>query len=290
MRHLINGVLGFAFVVAASLTSPAAAAQMEMILVPVDVDREALRREDPVVRRATRLIGEALVERGQSITYDDWFESRQRLGKRFVNSASEWIREARRMKSRADAMIALKIYEHTDHRGNGGLVRIEIRARIYKLPRGGVTFETSATSRTSIAVPRDCDRDCSVSAVTPALELMTPKIAEELVNNLPRDRFSPRRHRKQEIQGTREYHLAFNGFSDKTMRNVVKYLEKFSGYRKYEFLEQNHCQHSIAYLTRIQRSKLESNMRRMFRELRLRQVRLRFDTLRVEASLPGCQR
>ena len=72
------------------------------------------------------------------------------------------------------------------------------------------------------------------------------------------------------------------------MRRISAYLEKFSGFQSQETLARTPCNHAIAYLSQISRSKLEANFRRMFRELRAGDVRLRFDTLRVEVRRPGC--
>ena len=84
-----------------------------------------------------------------------------------------------------------------------------------------------------------------------------------------------------------EYQLTFQGLGNDETKDIVDYLKKFSGYSQHEVLERNKCRHVVAYLGRIARSKLESNYRRMFGELRMRNVRLRFDTLRVEANKLG---
>jgi hypothetical protein len=272
----------------AGLNPPAIAAGKELLVVPIDVDREALRRDDPVTRRILSLVGTALVERGQVVRHDDWFEPKKRLGKRFVHSAADWVREARRAKSRADAMIALKSYEISDHRGDGRALRIEIRARIYDLPLGRVVFETDAISAAGSVVPNGCDRACEADAVTPALETTAARLAELLVERLPQDRDRARLRRQSETPGLREYHLEFKGFKDDDMRRISAYLEKFSGFQSLDTLAHTPCSRSMAYLSQISRSKLEANFRRMFRELRAGDVRLRFDTLRVEARRSGC--
>ena len=272
----------------AGLNPPAIAAGKELLVVPIDVDREALRRDDPVTRRILTLVGTALGERGHVVRHDDWFEPKKRLGKRFVHSAANWVREAHRTKSRADAMIALKSYEISDHRGNGRALRIEIRARIYDLPLGRVVFETDAISAAGSVVPNGCDRACEADAVTPALETTAARLAELLVERLPQNRDRARLRRQSETPGLREYHLEFKGFKDDDMRRISAYLEKFSGFQSLDTLAHTPCSRSMAYLSQISRSKLEANFRRMFRELRAGDVRLRFDTLRVEARRSGC--
>lgn len=258
------------------------------MVVPIDVDNQALSNDDPVVRRALELVGTALAERGHSVTYDDWFKKQKRLGKRFLNSATDWLREARRLRTRADAMIAIKAYEIKDHRGDGEAIRIELYARIYSLPSGRVTYETSILPRAGSATPIDCNRACVTAAVTPSLEIDAAKLSDDLLRHLPRDRFGPRNRRQSKNPESREYQLTFQGFGSSEMQKISEYLKKFSGYRRHEVLERNKCRHVIAYLSRIARSKLESNYRRMFRELRMRNVRLRFDTLRVEANKHEC--
>lgn len=261
---------------------------LELLLVPDDVDTESLENGDPVVRQVLALIGRALGEYGHTVFNDEWFKRRQRLGKRFMHSAADWLREARRMHSRADALIAVKSYEIKDHGGNGEAVRIELQARIYSLPHGRVVYETSLLPRSGRATPIDCDRHCVASAVAPALETETARLVDELSQHLPRERFGPRHSRQSKKPKFREYQLTFQGFDTDEMSRVLEYLKAFSGYRKHEFMERNKCRHIVAYLSRASRTKLESNMRRMFRELRLRNARLKFETLRVSASKLGC--
>jgi len=280
-----SGLLAFFGI---ALVSPLYAQEMKLLLVPIDVDNQALSNEDPVVRRALELIGTALAERGHSVTYDDWFKKRQRLGNRFLNSATDWLREARRQRTRADAMIAIKAYEIKDHRGNGESVRIELYARVYSLPSSRVTYETSILPSAGSVTPVDCDRACVAAAVTSSLETDVTKLSDDLLRHLPRARFGTRNRRQSKNPEFREYQLTFQGFGSDEIKNIVNYQKKFSGYSRHEVLERNKCHHVVAYLSRIARSKLESNYRRMFRELRMRNVRLRFDTLRVEANKLGC--
>ena len=101
---------------------------MKLLVVLIDVDNQALPNDHPVIHRALELIGTALAERGHSVTYDDWLKKRQRLGNRYLNSATDWLREAHRLRTRTDAMIAIKACEIKDHRGNGVAVRIELYA------------------------------------------------------------------------------------------------------------------------------------------------------------------
>ena len=64
---------------------------MKLLVVLIDVDNQALPNDDPVVRQALELIGTALAEHGHSVTYDDWLKKRQRLGNRYLNSATDWL-------------------------------------------------------------------------------------------------------------------------------------------------------------------------------------------------------
>ena len=123
IRRLIWPVLLAFFSIA--VVPPLSAQDMKLLVVLIDVDNQALPNDDPVVRPALKLVGTALAERGHSLTYDDWLKKRQRLGNRYLNSATDWLREARRLRTRADAMIAIKAYQIKDHRGNGEAVRIE---------------------------------------------------------------------------------------------------------------------------------------------------------------------
>ena len=58
------------------LVPPLYAQDMKLLVVPIDADNQALSNDDPVVRRALKLIGTALAERGHSVTHDDWFKKR----------------------------------------------------------------------------------------------------------------------------------------------------------------------------------------------------------------------
>ena len=114
------------------------------------------------------------------------------------------------------------------------------------------------------------------------------KLSDDLLRHLPRDRFGPRNRRQSKNPEFCEYQLTFQGFGSAEMKDIVDSLKKFSGYSRHEVLERNKCRQVVAYLSRIARSKLESNYRRMFRELRMHNVQLRFDTLRVDANKLGC--
>ena len=260
----------------------------DLLVVAIDADREALQRDDPIVRRVIKMLGQALIERNHRVTDESWFDRHQQLGRRNLSSAAEWVREARRKGNRADAMIALKTYEIRDHRRRGHATRVEVIARIYTLPEVRVVFETDAISKAGAVLPPDCDRECVTSAVTVPLDIMSQELADNLSRNLPQTRYGARFRRQAEIPGLREYLLQFNGFDRDEIKRVERYLKLFSGYQSYDFVERSPCRHTIAYLTRIQRAKLESNVRRMFRELKLRSVRLSFGTLRMNASKHGC--
>jgi len=160
-----------------ALVSPLYAQDIKLLVVPIDVDNQSLSNDGSVVQRALELIGTALAKRGHSATYDDWFKKQQRLSNRFLNSATDWLREARRLRTRADAMIAIKAYEIKDHRGNGESVRIELYARIYSLPSGLATYETSILPRAGSVTPVDCDRACVAAAVTSSLETDVAKLS-----------------------------------------------------------------------------------------------------------------
>jgi hypothetical protein len=274
------------FGIAAAL--PLHAQDMKVLVVPIDADNQALSNDDPIVRLALELTGTAFTERGHSVTYDDWFKKRERLGKRFLHSATDWLREARRLRTKADAMIAIKAYEIKDHLRNGEAVKVELHARIYSLPSGRVTYETSILPRTGSATPFDCDRVCVAAALKPSLETDVAELSDDLLRNLPRNRFGPRNRRQSKNSEFREYQLIFQGFGGDEMQKIADYLKKFTGYRRHKVLERNKCYHVISYLSRVARSTLKSNYRRMLLKLRMRNVRLRFDTLRVEANKLGC--
>jgi len=273
---------------AISVATASNAVGKELLVVPIDADREALRRDDPVVRRVLEMLGQALIERNHQVTYDDWFNRRQQLGRRNLSASAEWIREARRKGNRSDAMIAVKTYELKDHRRQGRATRVEVRARIYTLPEGRVVFETEGISTSGAVVPPDCDRACIAGAITAPLEQLTQVLAGELSLNLPQTRYGDRFRRQAETPGLREYHITLDGFDRTEINKVERYLKLFSGYQRHDFVERGRCRHVIAYLTRVQRARLESNVRRMFRELKMRAVRLSFGTLRVNATKPGC--
>ena len=97
---------------------------IKLLVVLIGVDNQALSNKDPVVRQALEPIGTALAEHGHSLRYYDWLKKRQRLSSRYMNSTTDWLRGARRLSTRADAMIAIKACEIKHHRGNGEAVRI----------------------------------------------------------------------------------------------------------------------------------------------------------------------
>ena len=84
--------------------------------------------------------------------------------------------------------------------------------------------------------------------------------------------------------------LIINGDVDKydTKDTDLMLLRDIMNVQSYDFFERSPCQGTIAHLTRIQRAELKSNVRRMFRELKLRSVRLSFGTLRMNVSKHGC--
>ena len=286
----LASIAGTALIVAGSFypAQGEAAEKAEILVVAIDVDRQALRNDDPVTRRTITLLGDALTARGNAVTFDKRFQRHQRLGKRFLSSADDWMREARNARISARAMVAIKIYEITDHRGDGQALRFEIAARIYRLPRGPVLHETSFLQKAGVAVPSDCNRECTANAVVAGLKTPLAKLAEELIEHLPRTRVSTRGRSEPRTAGTREFELTFNGFDASEMTSIEKHLQSFLGYRKHDFVVREPCRHVIALLGRISRSRLESQFRRMFRELRVRNVRLQFATLRVEAHKAGC--
>ena len=145
---------------AACMTTTAAhAKEKDLLVVAIDADREALQRDDPIVRRVIKMLGQALSERNHRVTDESWFNRHQQLGRRNLTSAAEWVREARRKGNRADAMITLKTYQIRDHRRRGHATRVEVIARIYTLPEGRVDLETDLISIAGAILPPDCDRD-----------------------------------------------------------------------------------------------------------------------------------
>ena len=140
-------------------TTATRATGKNLLVVAMDADCEALQRDDPIVRRVIKILGQALIERNHRVTYESWFNCHQQLGRRNLSSAAEWVREARRKGNRADAMIALKTYQIRDHRRRGHASRVEVMARIYTLPEGRVDLETDLISIAGAILPPDCDRD-----------------------------------------------------------------------------------------------------------------------------------
>ena len=92
-------------------TTATRATGKNLLVVTMDADCEALQRDDPIVRRVIKMLGQALIERNHRVTYESWFNRHQQLGRRNLSSAAEWVREARRKGNRADAMIAVS-YTH----------------------------------------------------------------------------------------------------------------------------------------------------------------------------------
>ena len=279
-------VLGFACILFPNLGN--AVEKSDILIVAIDVDLEALRKDDPVTRRTLGLLGEALIARGYGVTYDERFERRQQLGKRFLSLADDWMREARRARISTSAMVALKIYELADHRGDGQAVRFEILARLYRLPRGPVLHETRFLQKAGTAVPSGCNRRCTADAAVAGLETPLAKLADQLIERLPGTRISQRGRSELRTPGVREFELTFSGFSTAEMVSIERHLKTFLGYRKHDFIERGSCRHVVALLGRISRSRLESQFRRMLRELRFRDTRLQFTTLRAEARKSGC--
>ena len=140
-------------------TTATRATGKNLLVVAMDADCEALQRDDPIVRRVIKMLGQALIERNHRVTYESWFNRHQQLGRRNLSSAAEWVREARRKRSGADAMIALKTYQLSDHRRRGHATRVEVIVRIYTLPEGRVDLETDLISIAGAILPPDCDRD-----------------------------------------------------------------------------------------------------------------------------------
>ena len=117
---------------------------------------------------------------------------------------------------------------------------------------------------------------------------MSWELADNLSRNLPQTRYGAQFRSQADIPALRKYLLQFNGFDRDEIKRVARYLKLFSAYQSYDFFERSPCQGTIAHLTRIQRAELKSNVRRMFRELKLRSVRLSFGTLRMNVSKHGC--
>ena len=145
---------------AAFITKTAARATgKNLLVVAMDADCEALQRDDPIVRLVIKIFGQALIERNHRVAYKSWFNRHQKLGRRNLSSAAEWVREARRKGNRADAMIALKTYQIRDCLRRGHATRVEVIARIYTLSEGRVDLETDLISIAGAILPPDCDRD-----------------------------------------------------------------------------------------------------------------------------------
>lgn len=268
---------------------PAAGREQSVVVAPIDVDGEALARDDPVTRLAVDLVGKALADRRLKVVRTDWYDRRQRLGRRNVMSAHDWAREARRARIDADLLLALKVFEYGDHRGTGRAMRIELRARLYALPGERVVHEASITTRAGTAIPPDCDRNCVAAAVTSAIEVAVPLLAEDLAAHMPRDRTGAVGKRQVAVGDDREYTVDLEGFDDGALQRIEDSLRTFSGYIAHEVIERNPCRRRLVYRTRIARGKLEQNVRRLFRELKMPEVGLRFDTLRIAATRPGCR-
>lgn len=284
-----TGIRAAALLLALLLTDPGLARDRRIIVVPIDIDGEALERADPVTRLAIDLLGKALTDRSYKVERTDWFDRRQRLGRRNVMSAHDWAREARRARINADALVAIKVFEYGDHRGDGRAMRVELRARTYALPGERVAHETSVTTRASSALPPDCDRDCVAAAVATALEIAAPLLAEDLAAHMPFDRTGAQTKRIVDVGNEREYTVDLEGFDDGTLRRIEDYLRTFGGYIAHEVIERNPCRQRLVYRTRTTRGRLEQSLRRAFREMKIFEVRLHFDTLRVQAVRPGCR-
>ena len=84
---------------------------------PHNVSHPHIVRRDPKIAR----------EHG--VAYAQRFDRRKQLGKRFLKSADNWIREPRRARISTSATLALKIHELVYHRGDGQAVRFEVMPR-----------------------------------------------------------------------------------------------------------------------------------------------------------------
>ena len=287
-RFLSAGALLAAWLSALLLTTSAGAEALDLLVVPIDVDRRALGRDDPVGRAAVAGVAAALAQRGHRTLRDDWFKRETRLGKRFVYAARDWIREARRARLPADAMIAVRTEEILVHQRGGTAIRLDIRARLYALPQGRMTYEIEATTPRSETVAHNCARDCLAKAARDAIAAAASEIASAMVGNLPRKRESLSHRRLSDTSKLNRYRLVFLGFNADEMQRVAAFLRTFRGYAAQESQTLSRCRQEIDYTSRQTRSKMISDIRRMLRETAHRNVRLRLDRRRIELRKRDC--
>ena len=55
--------------------------EKNLLVVAMDANREALQRDDPIVRRVIKILGQALIERNHRVTDESWFNRHQQLGR-----------------------------------------------------------------------------------------------------------------------------------------------------------------------------------------------------------------
>ena len=223
---------------------------------------------DRVALRAGGEIAEALEIEGFAV-----FAPPQLAGSK-TGTTEDLVVAARRLsRPPLDIAILLQLEETTARYSYSTLVTNRLAARLIDI-RSGRHLGAVQTPRPAVQrAPLDCDEACFGVARDAAAAAQARDLARLLAMRL--DKLDPQRHARALPDGAPRrgslggYHLAFVGFEDIDVADIEEYLVAFRGYRLHRPLAAGAAGHAFWYETTAPRARLNRNLVKMLRHLRL---------------------
>ena len=229
---IIALTLGFTGV----MGSATAQMRLNVLVMGDDGDLDTVARNNRIFNRVLAAPEDRLHFGG----YDTWNE-RAITGTNFVQdrvtrSEIELIEIARLVQTPPiDVLVSFSIYPNATQTRTTTLISARITGKMLSMPDGRHLGGFEVDSPDNWTAPFDCDRDCILEAVGDKARILAQSLGEVLVTMLDdQTRGGPVAVAAgAPVALSRNFNLAFNGFTEDDTRLIEEYLVSFTGYQSH---------------------------------------------------------